>query len=224
MIKSILVALDESPSSDSAKTLGVRLAKSYKASLSGIGILDEPWIAAPEAIPLGGAAFKVELDKQLLADARLHITKLEKAFIDSCKNQGISCSIIDATGVPSYEIEHFLIEHDVLIIGKDANFHFSSTPETTTSVRQLLKDNPRPVIVTSAQLPHQDSPDILVAFDGTFAASKALHIAILIGIFHGKTVHIASVSNDEEEARDYVNIAAKLCHNHGVNTHLHFLI
>jgi len=221
MIKSILVALDESPSSDSAKKLAVHLAKLYKASLSGIGILDEPWIAAPEAIPLGGAAFKVELDEQLLSTAKRHVTKLEKAFVDFCKTQGTSCSIIDTTGVPSYEIEHFLIEHDILIIGKDATFHLQFPETTSVSVKQLLKDNPRPIIATGPHLPHQESANVLVAFDGTFASSRALHMAILMGIFQGKTVHIASVSENEEEALDYVNIAAKLCHNHGINTHLH---
>ncbi len=224
MIKSILVALDESPSSDAAKKLGVHLAKTYKTALSGIGILDEPWIAAPEAIPLGGAAFKVEIDAQLLSTAKRHVAKLEKEFVDFCKTQDISCSIIDATGVPYYEIEHFLTEHDILIVGKDANFHFAPPSDTSVSVRQLLKDNPRPVIITGPHLPYQDSPDVLVAFDGTLASSRALHMGILMGIFHKKTLHIASVSEDEEEGRDYVNIAAKLCHNHGIKTHVHPLV
>ena len=221
MIKSILVALDESPSSSAAKKIGVGLAKTHKASLSGIGILDEPWIAAPEAIPLGGAAFKVELDQQLLSQAKKHVAKLEKAFVDFCKTQDLSCSIIDTVGVPPYEIEHFLTEYDLLIVGKDANFHFQPTPDTSVSVRQLLKDNPRPLIITGPQLPYQGSTDVLVAFDGTLASSRALHMAVLMGIFHKKTLHIASVSENEEEARDYVNIAAKLCHNHEIKTHVH---
>lgn len=221
MIKSILVALDESPSSESAKKLGIQLAQYYKASLSGIGILDEPWIATPEAIPLGGAAFKVELDQELLSDARQHVRKLEEAFVDLCKSQNVPCSIIDTTGIPAYEIEHFLIEYDMLIIGKDADFHFNPTQETTIPVRQFLKDNPRPMIVTGKHLPYQENPHVLVAFDGTLVSSKALHMAILMGIFKEKTVHIASVSKDEEEARDRVTIAAKLCQNHGIRTHLY---
>ena len=221
MIKNILVTLDDSQSSESAKKLGIQLAKSHKASISGIGILDEPWIAAPEAIPLGGVAFKVELDEKLLQSAKHHIHKLEKKFTEYCTNEKISCSIIDATGIPSYEIEHFATEFDILIIGKDANFHFTPTQETTVSVKRILKDNPRPVIVTGPDLPYQDNPHALVAFDGTFASSRALHMALLLGIFKGKTVHIASVSSDEEEARAQVNTALKLCQNHDVKAHIH---
>lgn len=221
MINSILVALDDSESSASAKTLSVHLAKSHKAAITGIGILDEPWIAAPEAIPLGGAAFKVELDEQLLHDAKRRVHKLEKNFATYCKNETVACSIIDATGVPAYEIEYFLTEYDILVIGKDADFHFSPTHETAVSVRQLLKDNPRPVIVTGKTLPNQHSSHILVAFDGTFASSKALHMALLTGMFKGNTVHIASISSDEETAKDQVTAAAKLCQHHNVNAHLH---
>jgi nucleotide-binding universal stress UspA family protein len=221
MIKSILVALDESSSSGSAQKVGIELAKTHKSSLAGIGILDEPWIAAPEAIPLGGAAFKVEIDTQLLSDAKRRVHKLEKSFIEGCKSQDLMCSVIDATGVPSFEIEHFLTAHDLLVIGKDAGFHFNTVQDTTIPVRQLLKDNPRPIIVTGVECPFPQSDQALVAFDGTFTSSRALHMALLIGIFKGKTVHIASVSTDEQEARDHVNAAAKLCHNHGVNVHLH---
>lgn len=221
MIKSILVTLDDSESSVSAKKLGIQMAKSHKAAVTGIGILDEPWIAAPEAIPLGGVAFKLELDEKLLQDAKHRIHKLEKKFTEYCEEQKVSYSIIDAMGVPAYEIEHFATEYDILIIGKDANFHFTPTQETTVSVKKILKDNPRPVIVTSPDLPNQDNPHVLVAFDGTFASSRTLHMALLIGVFKGKTVHIASVNTEEEVARAQVNTALKLCQNHGVSAHIH---
>ena len=198
MIKSILVILDDSESSESAKKLGISLAKSNKASIAGIGILDAPWVTAPEAIPLGGAAFKVDLDEKILESAKHRVHALEQKFMDYCKSQKVAASIIDATGVPSEEIEHFATEFDVLVMGKDVNFHFSPTQETTASVKQILKDSPRPIFVTSPQLPNQDKPHVLVGFDGTFASSRALHMAILMGIFKDKTLHIASVSENEE--------------------------
>jgi len=221
MIKSILVILDDSESSESAKKFGVDLAKSNNASIAGIGILDAPWITAPEAIPLGGAAFKVDLDEKILEGAKHRVHVLEQKFMDYCKQQKVEVSIIDAIGIPSEEIEHFSTEFDVLIIGKDANFHFSPVQDTTVSVKQLLKDSPRPLFVTSPRLPNQDSSHVLIAFDGTFASSRALHMAILMGIFKDKTPHIASISEDEEQARHQVSIALKLCQNHGLKPHLH---
>ena len=224
MIKSILVALDDSKSSQSAKMLSLQFAKVFKTTITGIGVLDEMWIAAPEAIPLGGAAFKVELDEQLLHDAKRQVHKLEKEFTEECKSQDIQSSIIDTSGIPANEIENFITASDLLIIGKNADFHSGLSNETAGSVKQLIKNNPRPVIVTGPTLPNQSSNQVLVAYDGTFASSRALHIAILMGIFKGKTVHIASVNTNEKEAKDSVTSANKLCQNHGIQAHLHTLV
>ncbi len=221
MFKSILVALDESKSSQCAKELGIQLAKTNKASLTGIGVVDEPWIAAPEAIPLGGAAFKVQLDEQFLKEAKRRIHKLEKAFEEESKKNGIDASIIDATGIPAYEIEEFVTEFDILIIGKDANFHFTNIEEAGISIRKLIKDNPRPVILTSETLPYEKSNNVLITYDGTLASSRALHMALLINVFKGKKVHLINVNTDEHAARDLVNTAAKLCKNHGIDVQTH---
>lgn len=224
MIKSLLVILDSSQASESARKLAVQLAKHHKASLAGLGILDEPWIVAPEAIPLGGAAFKADLDERVLEDTKHRVHDLEQHFVDYCKSQKIPASIIDTTGVPTEEIEHFSVEFDMIVMGKDANFHFISSQEPAESIKQILQDSPRPILVTSAHLPPEDSGHVLVAFDGTVAAGRALHMAILLGILKDKTIHIASVSENEKQAHYHLNLAAKLCHNHELKVHLHSLV
>lgn len=221
MIKSLLVILDESEASESAKKLGIQLAKSHKASLSGIGVLDTPWITAPEAIPLGGASFKVELEAKVLGSTKHHIRTLEQNFMDDCKKHKTEASIIDTEGLPAEEIEYFAAAFDLLVIGKDANFHFAPGEEISTPVKQLLKDSPRPFIVTGSRLPAQNNSTVLIAYDGTFAASRTLHMAILLGFLEGKTIHIASVNENEESARKWINSAAQLCHYHGLKTHIH---
>jgi nucleotide-binding universal stress UspA family protein len=221
MIKNILVALDASPGSISAQTLAIQLAETHKAALTGIGIVDEPWINSPEAIPLGGMAFVVERDEQLLIETKKHVLELEESFINSCKTKGLPHSIIDVMGVPADEIERCLVEYDLLVIGKDASFHFNNPTPPTSSVRQLIKDNPRPLIVTGKALPNQDKPNVLVTFDGTFSASRSLHMALLTGFLRKKTVHIVSVGPNEILLKEQIKAAAKLCQEHGVHPHLH---
>jgi nucleotide-binding universal stress UspA family protein len=224
MIKSLLVILDDSPSGESAKHLAVTMAKSHKASLSGMGILDEPWIVAPEAIPLGGVAFKVDLDDKVLNSTKHRVHQLEKQFMEYCKAHKIDASLLDTTGVPAEEIEHFSTEFDLIVIGKSSTFHFAPSQDTSVSVKKILKDSPRPILVTGTDLPNQHERNVLVAFDGTFAAAKSLHMAILLGLFKGKILHIATVSEDEELAHYHVNLAAKLCRNHELQVHLHPLV
>lgn len=221
MIKSILVVLDDSDSSTSAIKLGAILAKKHKASLSGIGIVDAPWVTIPEAIPIGGAAFKVDLDAKILKEATHRVHTLEQKFVAYCKGEKISASVINTTGIPFEEIEHFSNEFDLILMGKNADFHFTNTEETSAALQRVLKDIPRPVIVTSAKSPQRPRSNVLIAFDGSAAASKALHMAILTGILKGKTLHIASVSENEALARQWANSAAKLCQHHGLTSHLH---
>lgn len=222
MIKSILVVLDDSESSESAIKLGVALSKEYKASLSGIGILDAPWVTIPEAIPLGGAAFKVDLDAKILKEANHRVHALEQNFTAYCKSEKTPASIINTTGIPFEEIEHFATEFDLIVMGKNANFHFDQTEDTNYTVQRILRDSPRPIIVTSSGvLPQHKNTNVLIAFDGTFAASRSLHMAILMGILKDKTLHIVSVSENEGLARQWANSALKLCHYHDLTTHLH---
>lgn len=223
MIKNLLVALDTSTSSMAAQKLAIQLAKSYGARLSGIGIVDEPWMMAPEAIPLGGLTFKMELDSQQVSKAQHKVHELEKAFLKMCKDADVSGSVIDVSGIPSEEIEHFLVEYDLLVIGKKASFHFNTPQDISVSVGQLIKDNPRPILVVEEEHPISRK-EILVAFDGSLVASRALHMAILLGLFKDKAVHIASVGTSGEIVENWVAGAERLCHSHGIKTHLHALV
>ena len=78
MIRSILVALDDTETSRTALHFAIGMAKRRKALLTGIGVLDQPWLTAPEAVPIGGAAFKADLDMQLVEDAKKHLKSLEE--------------------------------------------------------------------------------------------------------------------------------------------------
>ena len=57
LLKSILVGLDGSPSSEAAVELGIQWAKHLNALLAGLGILDEAAIRTPEAEPTGGGYY-----------------------------------------------------------------------------------------------------------------------------------------------------------------------
>lgn len=224
MIKKILVILDKSSSSKSANKLGIELAHTNKANLTGIGILDKPWIESPEAVPLGGAAYKVSLDAQMIQKTREYLHRLEKDFMNECNEQDASCSIIDTSGVPIDEIGNFATPHDLLIIGKDANFHFDPSEDSTVNVRELIKKHPRPTIVTSEKLPHQDSSNVLLAYDGTFASSRSIHMAILLGLLKGKTAHITTISSEKKEAENLVDQIEELCKSHAIKTHVHPIV
>ncbi|MEB3702677.1 Universal stress protein family protein [Candidatus Bealeia paramacronuclearis] len=219
MIRSILLALDESTASASAQKLAIGMAKKLNAHIAGIGVLDEPWITAPEAVPLGAAAFKVELDTQLLDDAKRRVHSLEAGFKKAAEEAQCNYHIIDAEGFPAEEIEKAIVSHDILILGRDANFHFFPLRGMAVSVEQLLKDSPLPIILT----PPEESfgKDIIFAYDGSLAAARAIHMALLLEIHKDKDVHILSINHNGKDAERQAQKIHKLCERHGVAAKVH---
>lgn len=52
MLRSILVGVDGSAYSVAAMELGIRWEQRFDALLVGLGVIDEPTIPSPEAVPL----------------------------------------------------------------------------------------------------------------------------------------------------------------------------
>lgn len=219
MIRSILVALDETKPSRTARHFAIHMAKRRKALLTGIGVLDQPWLTAPEAVPIGGAAFKADLDAQLIEDAKKRLRKLEKDFKAACGEEKVNYDVIDTVGTPLAELSSHLINHDLLVVGQDTDFHFMTHTGTSAIVKQLLKDNPRPVIITGAA--DEEGKDIIVAFDGSTASSKAIHLAILLDLFKFATPHLVTVAPTKAEAKKALKLPVNLFERHGLKPEVH---
>jgi len=58
MLKSLLVAMDETPGSEAARRVAFALARETGACLAGFGNLDVAALTAPAAVPLGGTHCK----------------------------------------------------------------------------------------------------------------------------------------------------------------------
>lgn len=223
MIRGILVALGSTKSSKTAMEFSIKMAKAFGAQITGIGILDQEWITTPEALPIGGAVFKAELDMQLLKESKAKVTRLISTFKKQCEEAKIkNWSTINTVGEPEGEIVKHLIDHDVLIAGKDANFHFMPSIGTSVPIHHLMHANPRPLILTGSG--DFGDGDLLVAYDGTQAASKSLHMAILLGICNQRKVHITTVARDTTHAEELLKMAESLCLKHKIKPKLHPIV
>ena len=147
MLRSILVALDATEASTVAQSVAISLAKAHDCQITGIAILDRAYITAPTAVGIGGTAFKQHRDQVKLEEAKAFLDRLERGFESSCEAIGARWQVIEAEGVPHRMIEHESVRHDLLVIGKDTDFHFDAFPSIASMVQRLLDDNARPLIV-----------------------------------------------------------------------------
>ena len=88
--------------------------------------------------------------------------------------------MIEAEGVPFRMIAQESVRHDLLVIGKDTDFHFDDEPSIAEH-GPAAAGRQRPA---ADRLPgdraRRDGP-VLVAYDGSVRSSRALHMLALLG-------------------------------------------
>lgn len=214
MLKRILVVLDGSPAATAAKKYAVKMAKNLKAELTGVGVIDLPWITAAQPEPLGGAAFKIHRDEEVIRQTNQHIQEMLGRFKSECEKNNVVCSLSTLEGFPATEIERLAEEHDLIIIGKTTDFHFELDEDTDLTVRHIVRDNPRPIIVVTSDI--EIEGDVMIAYDGSLQSARALHMFLLLGLGMGKKAHILSVSKYQKEAEALARSAERMCVMHGM--------
>jgi nucleotide-binding universal stress UspA family protein len=221
MLKSLLVALDESPYSDTATTLAAQWASRFGARLLGLGILDEPSITAPEAVPLGAGYFKRALDENRLDDADERVRSLLSRFRERCSAAGVSSQTLKDVGDPTKCILKHAHRCDVIVLGYETNFHFE-TQDTPDTVRaKVLRRSPRPIVVVPRELPA--GRGVVVAYGGGREVARTLQTFQLLGLADGETIHLVSVSGGTGRARPAGELAAEFLQAHGAPCKLHLL-
>lgn len=229
MIRSALLALDATEASAVAQEKAIGFCQYVGAKsdgsgcpihLTGVAVVDRPEIERREPAPIGAGMFKVDRDETLLKGARERVAKILDDFESSCREAGVPCSTIRGEGHPHEQIERAACQHDVILIGRDTNFHFETREQSNDTVMRLVRDHPRPIIIT----PKRDlgGRSVVIAYDGSLQASRALHVWILLGLLRRETeVHLISVKSDETEARRLCDEALALLSHHDITATTH---
>ena len=123
MLRSILIALDGSPSSLQAAGLGLELARRHKAHVDGLGIVNSAWIQRPEAVPVGGMAYKTALDMKVLQNATERVNAVLQDFRGRAERAGIlSLEVREVDGDPLQVVGIEATSHDLIVLGRNSMF------------------------------------------------------------------------------------------------------
>jgi nucleotide-binding universal stress UspA family protein len=223
MLSSILVALDGSPSSFDAGRLALALARRHGAHVQGLGIVNSDWIQRPEPLPLGATAYKAALQVSTLQGATERVAAVLRSFHQDAKEAGItSFDTKEVEGEPLVEVEVEATAHDLVVIGAKSLFDVDGELyDVPLCVDRIIRGEPRPVLLVPQALNGNlikdlDAP-VLIAFDGSPAASRTLHMFALLGLAEAREVHVLTVDNSSSSAA--AATAARACallRRHGV--------
>ena len=220
MLKGILIGLDGSRYSDVAVELGVEWAKRYDARLIGLGIVDEPTITAPSPVPIGAAHFKTERDANLLADAHKRVRDFLTQFADRCAKAGVNQRTLEADGLPHQQIVLEAQRCDLVLMGKQSYFHFETQEGPCETLWKVLHLSPRPIVIASPA--RSNGEGVVVAFDGSLQAAKAVQALQTTGLDRLGPVHLVCVAQ-HDDAKDRAQRAIDFLALHRIGTTLHLV-
>jgi len=219
MLKTILVVLDESPYSETATTLALEWGRRFGARLLGLGILDKSSIIAVEPIPLGASGFKRERDEERLAEAQKHVTRFLAKFQKRCSAAGIPARIFEDVGDPTKCILKHAHRCDLIVLGRETNFHFETQHESDDVRAKVLRRSPRPIVVVPRELPIGSG--VVVAYGGGREVARTLQTVQLLGLADGETIHLVAISRDDRKTEASAELAAEFLESHGAPYKLH---
>jgi nucleotide-binding universal stress UspA family protein len=215
MLKEILVCLEGSPSSETATRLAADVARTCGASLVGIAIVDEPDIRAGAATSIGGSSYKHERDETLVAEARKRAADWIALFERRAREEGIAARSLEVVGRPAQSILAEMEKHDLTVIGRDANFRFETEREDPGTRDTILRGANRPVLLVPEEAPPKVPAAVLIAYDGSGAARRAMASFAGSGLAASRTLHVATIDDNGVVAREMSERAAMMLRDEG---------
>lgn len=214
MLKRILLLVADTASSTTARDYAFDLAKRYGAEVAGLAGID---LSSTEVRMRGGvgvATFRAQLEEELKAQAAEARLRLREAFEQQCRDADVPCKWLSFEG-DTVETLHLAAEaRDLLISGRDTAFRGQIFESATDTLSKLLTLSPRPVVICPDE--RSESDDILVAYDGSVPAMRAIQMFALLGLGAGRRVRVTSIDEDRDAAARRASAAASYLRIHGM--------
>lgn len=214
MLRSLLLVLDDTPGAGVARDVAIALARESGAALTAVVVLDRPHTTdAVEAAPIGGGAFLARRNAALAARAEAEA----EAAITQCRAAAGDLPIaIERLGeAPEPALQAAAAAHDLIVIGRDCTLGREQTEAgLAPAIEALLRDGGRPLLICPANPPANTGP-VLVGYDDSLPARRALHAFALLGLLPDAPVRLLTAASDPDEVRPQATAGAALLRQHG---------
>lgn len=206
MIHRILVPLDPSPYADAAIKYACEIAKKHKAEITGMVILDIPGIKKSIGpVPRGALYYAKRLEEFKKQEAQERIENLLKTFKKTCEQAGVSHKGAEHQGCPSDEILEASNFYDLIITGLKTHFHFETREKAGDSLAEVLDHAITPVLAAPPE--YRPFKKVLIAYDGSIAASRTLHYFVHFANAYQFEITLLNSNNDKETGQYYLEKA-----------------
>ncbi len=199
MIKRILVALDNSKFSHSVIEYSTFIAERQHAELTALAVIDEKSIEhsiGPTGI--GGSYYAERVEKYLTEKSKEDLKKVLNNFAKKCDSLKIPHKEVLDVGNPAEIIFNYSIFFDLIITGLETHFNFEVTDKPGNTLDELLNHSITPVFAVPSKF--KPFKKVLVGFDGSFSAAKAIKKFTHLALAKDLEIKIIIASKTSEEA------------------------
>lgn len=216
MLRSILVALDDTPGAVAARDVAIALARRTGAALTAAVVLDRPHTQNDhEPVPIGGAAFKARRDARLTEQAE---AEAKAALADCAAAAGdLPYKVLRLEDAPEPALVRAGAAHDLIVIGRDCTLGRELADGGVAPVIEgLLRDGARPLLVVPPGGTLREEGPVIAAYDGSAPAREAFQMFALLGLAAGGPVRVAAVSASQAEGMAMAEEGCAILANHGL--------
>jgi nucleotide-binding universal stress UspA family protein len=213
MLKRILLLLAETKSSLCARKYAFQLAQSKQARITGLAGVDFTYLDAPMLGGVGTTGWQDGIERQFKTVADEARRRLHEIYEIECDDHGLDFEWLSFDGDPIEPLRLASETRDLLITSYDSGFGGEADKQPSEVISILLSMMPRPVIICPNELPANN--DVLIAYDGSLPAMRALQMFVLLGIWRGARVHVTSIDASQELAARRTGGALAYLHVHG---------
>lgn len=201
MIKSVLVAIDESKAGRSALELAVHLSKITDAKLKGLHVENILRLLEWQPVELMSATIgfssgipgnkpteeQIEIEKKFLEENN----KLKNLFQEEVYKHKVNGIFLIKRGKVEEEITNVARTADITIIGRS---HMEGSQDVGLTTEYLLRHTTRPVFVVPEK--GKVASPVVIGYDGSLNAQRALSAGAQFAALLKAHIKVVSVADD----------------------------
>lgn len=223
MIRSILLALAESPYDAGARNYAFWLARKEGSHIHALAVIDIaafefPVLGAPDGFMPSVITPPLKESRSLMNDLTVAARERLAHFANQCISRGILSSAEVKTGIPGEVIGRTAIAHDIVIVSRTGYNRLTSSENNVDAlVSPVIRASVRPVLVVGPEFREENEiRNLLIAYDGSSHAARALLVAAELGARPGVSSTLLTVSQSEEAGRELLAPAEAFLSHHGI--------
>ena len=213
MLKSLVVGVSGSASSQAAARLAMQWGQAHDAKVIGVGVLDEEQLAPAESVPLGGGQFKTERDQIVLAKAEHRLEGVLAEFDRACRIAGVQHRSFTTRGNAADRLTEHAQRADLLVVGHQRLESTSSIAPTTITLAKSIKQAVRPIVCVSGLTYSANS--VLVAYDGSPQAARTLAAFVGLGLYPDLPIRLVTIEKSLGDLAYDTTLASEFLEAHG---------